>query len=97
MQLINLFGKERIYGVHYFGMSQGHFDTELNTTFQQVQKNEPCESRISNWRLLDISQMWHVPINYFFDDMSQDPINGYPLSVSRSGEIHCNHAVGRIT
>ena len=39
------------------GMSQRHFDIELNATFQQVQKNEPCACRISNWRLLDISQM----------------------------------------
>ena len=53
------------------GMSQEQLGTELNITFQQVQKYERAANRISAYRLWDMSQILDVPISYFFDDMSE--------------------------
>ena len=53
------------------GMSQEQLGAELNITFQQVQKYERAANRISASRLWDMSQILDVPINYFFDDMSE--------------------------
>ena len=53
------------------GMSQEQLGTELNITFQQVQKYERAANRISASRLWDMSQILDVPISYFFDDMSE--------------------------
>jgi transcriptional regulator with XRE-family HTH domain len=52
------------------GMSQEQLGTELNITFQQVQKYERGANRISASHLWDIGQILDVPISYFFDDMS---------------------------
>ena len=52
------------------GMSQEQLGTELNITFQQVQKYERGANRISASRLWGVGQILDVPISYFFDDMS---------------------------
>ena len=69
------------------GMSQEQLGTELNITFQQVQKYERGANRIIASRLWDISQILDVPISYFFDDMSQDTMKSSPRCVSRAGEV----------
>jgi transcriptional regulator with XRE-family HTH domain len=46
-------------------MSQEQLRTELNITFQQVQKYERGANRISASRLWDIGQILDVPISYF--------------------------------
>ena len=53
------------------GMNQEQLGAELNVTFQQVQKYEHDENWISASRLWDINKILDVPINYFFDDMSE--------------------------
>ena len=73
------------------GMSQEQLGTELNITFQQVQKYERGANRISASRLWDISQILDVPISYFFDDMSQDTMKSSPRRVGRSGELLDGH------
>ena len=65
------------------GMSQEQLGTELNITFQQVQKYERGANRISASRLWDISQILDVPISYFFDDMSENTMRSSPRWVSR--------------
>ena len=47
------------------GMSQEQLGTELNITFQQVQKYERGANRISASRLWDIGQILDVPISFF--------------------------------
>ena len=69
------------------GMSQEQLGTELNITFQQVQKYERGANRVSASRFLDISQILDVPVSYFFDDMSQDTMKISTLCVSRAGEV----------
>lgn len=69
------------------GMSQEQLGTELNITFQQVQKYERGANRISASRLWDIGQILDVPISYFFDDMSQDTMKSSPRRIGCGGEV----------
>ena len=69
------------------GISQEQLGTELNITFQQVQKYERGANRISASRLWDIGQILDVPISYFFDDMSEDTMKSSPRRIGRGGEV----------
>ena len=69
------------------GMSQEQLGTELNITFQQVQKYERGANRISASQLWDISQILDVPVSYFFDVMSTDTMKSLPRCVSRASEV----------
>ena len=51
------------------GMNQTKLGDVLGVTFQQVQKYENGANRISASRLFDLSRMFEVPVEYFFDDM----------------------------
>ncbi len=69
------------------GMSQEQLGGELNITFQQVQKYERGGNRISSSRLWDISQILDVPVNYFFDDMSEVTMSSSPRKVSQGADV----------
>jgi transcriptional regulator with XRE-family HTH domain len=69
------------------GLSQEQLGTELNITFQQVQKYERGANRISASRLWDIGQILDMPINYFFDDMTENTMRSSPRRVSRGSEM----------
>ncbi len=51
------------------GMNQTNLGNAIGVTFQQVQKYEKGTNRISASRLFDLSRMFDVPIQHFFDDM----------------------------
>ncbi len=51
------------------GMSQTTLGDAIGLTFQQVQKYERGANRISASRLFDLSRLFDVPIQFFFDDM----------------------------
>lgn len=55
---------------------------KLGLTFQQVQKYEKGSNRISASRLWDLSQILHVDVNYFFQDMSHEIAGKSPRMVS---------------
>ena len=80
-------GKRVLLRRTLLGMSQEQLGTELNITFQQVQKYERGANRISASRLWDISQILDVPINYFFDDMTENTMQSSPRRISRGGDI----------
>jgi transcriptional regulator with XRE-family HTH domain len=69
------------------GMSQEQLGGELNITFQQVQKYERGGNRIGSSRLWDISQILDVPVNYFFDDMSEITMKSSPRKVSQGADV----------
>ncbi|MBM3491691.1 MAG: helix-turn-helix transcriptional regulator [Alphaproteobacteria bacterium] len=52
------------------GLSQEKLGEALSLTFQQVQKYERGTNRISASRLLQLSKVLNVPIDFFFDDLS---------------------------
>lgn len=68
------------------GMSQEQLGSELDITFQQVQKYERGANRVSASRFWDISQIHDSPINYFFDDMSENTMRSSPRRVSRGAD-----------
>jgi transcriptional regulator with XRE-family HTH domain len=49
-------------------MSQGKLADALGLTFQQVQKYEKGTNRVGASRLQHISQILHVPPEFFFED-----------------------------
>ena len=51
------------------GMNQTNLGDAIGLTYQQVQKYERGANRISASRLFDLSRLFDVPIEYFFDDM----------------------------
>ena len=51
------------------GMTQTNLGDTIGVTFQQVQKYENGANRISASRLFDLSRVFDVPIQFFFDDM----------------------------
>ena len=53
------------------GMSQEKLGEALGLTFQQVQKYERGVNRVGASRLFDLSRVLDVPINFFFDDLSE--------------------------
>ncbi|RMF16694.1 MAG: XRE family transcriptional regulator [Alphaproteobacteria bacterium] len=53
-------------------MSQEKLADALDLTFQQIQKYERGMNRIGASNLYKISQVLHVPVSYFFDDMPED-------------------------
>jgi transcriptional regulator with XRE-family HTH domain len=54
------------------GLSQEKLGEAIGLTFQQVQKYERGSNRISASRLYDLSRVLDVPIEFFFDDMSEE-------------------------
>ena len=51
------------------GMNQTELGGAIGVTFQQVQKYENGANRISASRLFDMSRVFDVPVQFFFDDM----------------------------
>lgn len=54
------------------GLSQQRLGTELDLTFQQVQKYEQGTNRIGASRLYELSRILDVPVGYFFEDMPEE-------------------------
>jgi len=51
------------------GMTQTNLGDAIGVSFQQMQKYERGANRISASRLFDLSRMFDVPVQFFFDDM----------------------------
>lgn len=56
------------------GMSQEKLGEQLDVTFQQVQKYERGANRISAGRLLGLSHVLGVRVDYFFDGLVADGV-----------------------
>ncbi len=63
---------------HVLDLSQEKLAELLGLTFQQVQKYEKGMNRISASRLWDISRVLGVPVEFFFEEMSEDTLNQSP-------------------
>ncbi len=51
------------------GMNQTALGDTLGLSFQQVQKYEKGTNRISASRLFELSQLFDVPVEFFFEEM----------------------------
>lgn len=67
------------------GMSQEKLGDHLGLTFQQIQKYEKGLNRIGASRLYAISRILDTPVQYFFDDLSDEIIGNNPISDKASG------------
>ena len=71
------------------GMSQEKLGERLGLTFQQVQKYEKGSNRVSASRLYQMAQILGVPVQFFFEDISEIPSQQSAVASgsSESGEI----------
>lgn len=53
----------------------------LGITFQQIQKYEKGSNRISASRLWDMSNVLSVPVDFFFDEMSEETAKASPKAL----------------
>lgn len=65
------------------GMSQERLGEQMGLTFQQIQKYEKGVNRIGASRLLNLSQILDVPVQFFFDGA---PVDGAEISGTENGE-----------
>lgn len=56
----------------FLGMSQADLARALNLAYQTIQKNERGETRIPAGRLYRSSQILGVPLDFFFNELSDD-------------------------
>lgn len=59
------------------GMSQERLGELLGLTFQQVQKYEKGVNRIGAGRLFEVSRILGVPIDYFYEGVSNQLAGGF--------------------
>ena len=52
------------------GLTQANLGEQVGIRFQQIQKYECAANRISASRLFDLSEALHVPVQYFYDGLS---------------------------
>lgn len=55
------------------GLSQSKLGQHIGVTFQQMQKYESGANRISASRLWRLARELDVPVQYFFEEMGDDP------------------------
>lgn len=65
------------------GMSQERLGEQMGLTFQQIQKYEKGVNRIGASRLLNLSQILDVPVQFFFDGA---PVDGAQTGDKADGE-----------
>ena len=66
-------------------ITQGELAKAIGSSFQQIQKYERGQNRISSVALLSLAQMLHVPVLYFYDGLL--PSGPVPTKKSGSREI----------
>lgn len=71
------------------GMSQEKLGERLGLTFQQVQKYEKGSNRVSASRLYQMAQILGVPVQFFFEDISE-------VSIERGAEAPASSETGEI-
>lgn len=65
-------------------MSLDELGKMLGLSYQQVQKYEKGDNRISASRLWDFAQAFKVSIEYFFMDMDEETISRSPRKIKQS-------------
>lgn len=72
------------------GFSQTYLGSKLGLTFQQVQKYEKGENRVSASRLWDVSNVLKVSMDYFFEDMEQSVMLSSPMMLAAGTDAHAD-------
>lgn len=62
-------------------LSQSRLAAMLGLTFQQIQKYEQGQNRVSASRLWDLSKALDVDVGFFFKDMTEDAVQHSPKAL----------------
>ncbi len=68
------------------GISQEALAKSSGITFQQIQKYERASNRISVSRIFEFAEMLKVPVNYFFEGLSDE--SPFQLAEEATGFEH---------
>ena len=68
------------------GMSQTTLGEAIGLTFQQVQKYEKGTNRISASRLFELSRLFDVPVEFFFEEMPVEVAANSPAEKRRKAK-----------
>ncbi len=68
------------------GMTQTSLGEAIGLTFQQVQKYEKGTNRISASRLFELSRLFDVPVEFFFEEMPVEVAANSPAEKRRKAK-----------
>lgn len=71
------------------GMTQLQVGNRVGIKFQQVQKYETGQNRISASRLWDLAKALDVPVGYFFEGLPEAPAGSAPLAEAEGDAAAC--------
>lgn len=64
-------------------LSQEQLATRMGITFQQIQKYENGQNRISASRLWDLSRILRVPISFFYEEIDDEAADNSPMMLAQ--------------
>ena len=76
------------------GMNQTALADALGLSYQQVQKYESGANRIGASRLYDLSQIFDVPVAFFFEEMSAEVAASSPAQRRRKAKAPPGYELG---
>ena len=79
------------------GFSQEKLGNALGLTFQQIQKYERGANRIGSGRLYRISQIFDVPVSFFFDELPDAVVAGTRSVDTSLAKVETDHLSRRET
>ena len=84
---LDIYIGKRIYSRRRaLGYSQSMLGNEIKTTFQQIQRYEKGQNKISAHKLFEISIALKVPMNYFFEGFIYNSEPSSELSVAEEAK-----------
>ena len=75
------------------GLTQTKVANAINVTFQQIQKYEKGTNGVSSSRLLQLAVFLKVPINYFYEDYSENKLDENNINNNESVDLNYSFIV----
>ena len=75
------------------GLTQTKVANAINVTFQQIQKYEKGPNGVSSSRLLQLAVFLKVPINYFYEDYSENKLDENNINNNESVDLNYSFIV----
>ena len=75
------------------GLTQTKVANAINVTFQQIQKYEKGTNGVSSSRLLQLAVFLKVPINYFYEDYSENKLDENNTNNNESVDLNYSFIV----
>ena len=66
-------GRQLLAAREFRGYSQSKLSKEIDVSFQQVQKYERGDDRLSAGMVYDLSHVLKIPLSYFYDGLPDPP------------------------